>query len=216
MTIFSRYNDSNDSLVEKTTDQLSELIKDEQNRNEIAELIFHRIYDRFLKIFFFEPEIFKKYKIKELEEEKDSFHYEYKSGFLMMSSACSVIETMASFLQGNDKTIGIGNENFKIVFEKCIEYENELKEFSNQNIYKSVRNGILHQGESYDNYKIVRSGPLYDRPNNKINATRFIKHLKDFLISYKHELQNEATKWDSEIWDNCRTKIRHIIKKEEK
>ncbi len=158
MTIFSRHIDSNNKLVEKSTDQLAELIKDESNRQQIAELIYHRLYDRFLKIFFFEPKIKMEYEIDGKKDEKDQFHYEYKSGFLMMSSACLVIETMASFIQGNDKTIGQGNENFKIVFEKCKEYDNDLKEFENQNIYKSIRNGLLHQGESYDKYKIVRNG----------------------------------------------------------
>lgn len=130
----------------------------------------------------------------------------------MMSSACLVIETIASFLQGNDRTIGQGNDNFKIVFEKCEKYENDLSVFKNQNIYKSIRNGLLHQGESYDTYKIVREGCLYDQNNKKINATLFIISLKKFLESYRDELKADGTRWDSEIWDNCRAKIRYIIK----
>ena len=48
--------------------------------------------------------------------------------------------------------------------------------------------------------------------NNKtINATRFAKELKKFLKSYKDELKSDKCKWDSELWDNCRKKIRHII-----
>ena len=42
-----------------------------------------------------------------------------------------------------------------------------------------------------------------------INAKMFCDSLKDFLLSYQKELEHE--KWDSDIWDNCRIKLRHII-----
>jgi hypothetical protein len=38
MTIFSRYIDSNNKLIEKSMSELKQLIEDESNRNEIAEL----------------------------------------------------------------------------------------------------------------------------------------------------------------------------------
>lgn len=210
MTVFSSYFSQGKELINKSTDDLGSLIENESNKEEISELIYHRFYERFLKIFFYDSTNKTEYQNSGVKEVNNAFHFEYKNGFLMMSSSCLLIESIASFISGNDKTLGNGNENYIVVFLKCEEYNNDLKIFKNQNIYKSIRNGLLHQGEIYDNYKIRRDGKLFDEQKRTINATKFVLSLKSFLESYRNDLND--SNWDSEIWDNCRRKIRFIVK----
>lgn len=211
MTVFLRYYNEDKILIEKSMSDMERLISDENNRREIANLIYHRLFVRSLKLFFYKSPDQIEYKIDTVKKRKNVFETEYKNGFLMMTCACSLIESLASYLQGNNWTVGIGKDNFDIVFKKCENYGNELKIFFKKNIYKSIRNGLLHQGETYDKFKISRTGTLFNKTDKKINATLFIYYLNEFLLSYKSELEDETTRWDSEIWDNCRAKIRHII-----
>lgn len=196
MTIFSRYYKEDEVLVKTTMSDIEKLIEDESNKEEIADLVYHRFYDRFLKMFFYKPE-------------DSKYKKEYKSGFLMMASACLVIENLAAFFQGNNHTKGTGYENFDVVFDKCKDYSNQLGQFKGNNIYKSIRCGLLHQGETYNKFKIRRTGDLFDKKDNAINATKFINSLKKLLESYRDDLK--TADWDSDIWKNCRNKIRHII-----
>lgn len=198
MTIFSRYYDEHRKLVEISMNQIEKLITEEKNKNEIAKHLYHRFYDRFLKIFDY--------------KDGSVFTKEYKSGFLMMASSCLLLETLSSFLQGNNHSVGIGRDNFDYVFNKSKEYGNELAVFYNNPIYKNIRNGILHQGETYGEFKIDRKkgSKLFDADDKRINAYLFVFHLNKFLKSYKMELEKSA--WDSKIWDNCRAKVRYIIK----
>jgi len=188
--------------------EIEELIKDKKNKTLIADLVYQRLYNRFIKIFDFKNNETKYYEGKE----QNIFKTEYKNGFIIMASSCILIETISSFLEGTNMTVyGKGKDSYNIFFEKCNEYDNKLKTFKDKQIYKNIRNAVLHQGETYDKFKIVRSGELYQETENKINATMFINNLKLFLEKYKQQLQNDNCEWDSKIWDNCRSKIRYII-----
>ena len=55
MTLFARYYD-NKTLVETSMNEMENFIKDELNKEKIANAIFHRYYDRYLKIFYFQSE----------------------------------------------------------------------------------------------------------------------------------------------------------------
>ena len=46
-------------------DELEQLIKDESNRNKIADLIYYRYYERYLKIFFYQDSEKRKYIISD-------------------------------------------------------------------------------------------------------------------------------------------------------
>lgn len=195
-------------------DDIEKLIQNEENKKKIAELIYQRYYNRFLKLFFYNSKTKLKYTEKEEMSEnfklKNDFNTEYKNGFIMMTSCCLLIETMASFFEGNNHTKKSGTDVFNFIFKQANKYNNDLKIFINEPIYKNVRCALLHQGETYDNFKIRRDGKmLYNKKNKTINAKLFCDSLNKFLISYKNEL--EAEKWDSSIWDNCRLKLRHII-----
>jgi predicted DNA binding CopG/RHH family protein len=205
-----RYYDNLRNLNEISMDDMKSLIDDEANKQKISEYLYHRIFDRFLKPFFYHNPKEKRYNIKSSTSElKNEFGTEYKSGFLMMASSCLCIDTISSFIEGSERSITPGKQGFEIFFNKCLEYGNPLSEFKDKEIYKNVRNGILHQGETYDSFKISRTGELFNPAESKINATKFVHHLNLCLESYKTELSK--VKWDGKLWDNCRQKIRFIL-----
>jgi len=213
MTIFARYYE-NKKLKEYSMKDIENFITDEGNKELIANLLFHRYYDRYLKLFFYSSN-----KVEEYTENKNGreitkscnvFNTEYKSGFIIMTNCCLLIETLASYFEGTNKTPqSSGQESFNRFFEKASKYKNPLKTFANISFYRDIRNGLLHQGETYGNFKIRREGKLFDRTEKAINAKLFCDHLKEFLELYKKELITE--KWDGETWDRCRVKLRYII-----
>ena len=209
MTNFVRYYESQ-VLYEYSMDEVENLIKDETNKKLIAELIYQRYYNRFLKLFFYNSKVeLSYYKKNSNAIVKNDFNTEYKNGFIIMTSCCLLIETIASYFEGINQTKKSGSEVFNFIFNKANEYNNDLKEFVNEPFYKNVRCALLHQGETYNKFKIRRDGILYDKENKIINAKLFCDSLNQFLISYEKELC--AEKWDGALWDNCRLKLRYII-----
>lgn len=160
----------------------------EKNKSAIAEIIFCRLYGRYLKSFTFESDIYKE---------------DYKNGFAIMANCCLCIEAFQSFKNGWGETPKGGDKIFDDFFD---EYSG-LKEFSKKDFYKNIRCGILHQGETTGGWRIKREGLLLK--NKTINAVRFLEQLHRILNVYVEELKN--SEWDSKIWDNCRVKMRKII-----
>ena len=186
------------------------LINDHVNQKDIAEYIYERLYNRFLKIFDFSCDHKDKYDRNGKIEEKNVFLEEYKNGFLMMTSCSLLIETLASFIVGQNETPrGESTDMFNMVFEYAETKNNALKVFKKKkDFYKKIRCGLLHQGETYGKYKISRKGiVLLDYET--IDAALFFKHLKALLENYRDDLT--TGKWDSTEWDACRMKIRYII-----
>lgn len=181
------------------------------NREVIANHIYHRLYDRFLKIF--------DYRVNDLDEyEKDGVHVirnrfteEYKNGFLQMASCALLIETFAAFLKGEDETpYGRSKDMFRVVFEYAYSKQNPLQIFrSNDEFYSSIRCGLLHQGETKGTYKISRTGDLFT--DRTINAYLFHKNLKELIKSYSTDLKTNS--WDSDLWVKCRKKLEYIESK---
>ena len=214
MALFARYYIGK-MLESVSMENMNEYILDEKNKDAIADAIYQRYYERYLKIFFYENEASACYTDEQGETKtKNIFKTEYKNGFLMMASNSLLIETLASFINGDDKTPrGESKKAFSKIFLKAKEYGNDLKELNEINYYSDIRCAILHQGETYTKFKIQRTGHLLDKQLKEINATKFTYSLHCFLQSYIDELKH--SKWDSELWDNCRIKIRHIIKNAE-
>lgn len=212
MTSFARYHNGNKKLISISMTDIENWIKDESNKIKIADKLFERYYSRYLKVFnyksnqrnsYLKPE---KDKIKKIELEE--FTEEFKNGFSMMVNCCLVIEAIASFFEGQNKTQLSGKQTFKIIFQKAKEYDNPISCFEDEPFYSHIRCGLLHQGETYGKFKIVRNGELFR--DKTINATLFHKHLIEFLKSYREELK--SANWDSDLWDRCRIKLRHIIR----
>ena len=211
MTSFARYFDEDKKLVNVSMDEVETLITSQDNKDKIAEFIYRRYYERYLKIFFYESKEIVIYQYdKGVECRKNVFNTEYKNGFVIMASCCLLIETLSAFIEGDNETPrGENKQAFETVFDKAKKYKNRLHEFSKKNFYKTVRCGILHQGETYKSFKIRRTGDLFNQTESAINAALFSEELKAFLKSYVGELK--SSKWDSGVWDNCRVKLRHII-----
>ena len=209
-TIFASYYDTNGKLQKVTMSEISDLISDQDNKAVVADWVYHRLYDRFLKPFFFDDDS----ELKKHQELVELYQKQYKHGFAIMTNCCLLIETLAAFLNGDNETSkdkGSAVKAYTKVFKKAQGYNNCLKTFKDKPLYGAVRCGLLHQGETYNSFIIRRSGNILHNDGKTINASLFAKALKKFLESYRDELKSDECKWDSELWDNCRKKIRHII-----
>ena len=161
----------------------------EKNKSAIAEMIFCRLYGRYLKPFTFENDIYNK---------------NYKNGFAIMANCCLCIEALQSFKNGWGETPKGGNK----IFDDFFNNTNTLKEFSKKDFYKHIRCGILHQGETTGGWRIKRERSLLE--NKVINVTKFFDKLYKELNLYVEELRN--SEWESKTWGNCRIKMQKIIK----
>lgn len=190
-------------------DDIESLLTDESNKSVIATHLYERLYNRFLKIFDYPSADRVVYKKAEAKVERNIFNEEYKNGFLIMASCSLLIETLASFLTGQNETPrGKSANMFNTVFEYAEKKDNELKQFKNSPFYSKIRCGLLHQGETYGKFKITRMGKDLLK-NDTIDAVIFHRNLKALLESYRDDLA--SGKWDSKEWDSCRLKIRYII-----
>ena len=147
------------------------LITRETNKSEISKAVYDRLYERYIKIFFYKSnDIVEYYRtVNEIEEIKknSTFNAEYKSGFSIMTNCSLLIETVIAFLQGDNQTSTYGDEAFNRFFIKAKYYNNSLSVFENQKFYKNIRCGLLHQGETYGGFKIQREGKLFHQNKKK-------------------------------------------------
>jgi hypothetical protein len=160
--------------------------KDDDAKNNLIKLIYHRFYNRYVKHL-----------------------HQIDSGFLKMAVSCLMIETLESFRQGkkNTKGKGVGQNMFRDFFK----IEDRLfPDFKNiaSDFYSSIRCGILHQAETTNAWRILRKDALLDKTNKTINASRFVKALDKSLDNYVVSLQREG--FDSTIWKNALFKIEDV------
>lgn len=190
--------------------EMGTLINDEQNKGLIAEYVYQRLYNRFLKIFDFKCEQQDNYNKKNVNQRRNIFNEEYKNGFLIMTSCSLLIETFASFLSGYNKTPY--RQSIKM-FNKVFEYAeikgNKLNIFRNSQFYSNIRCGLLHQGEVYEKFKITRKG-VELLETDTIDAHLFLNYLNQLLLTYKEDLTKGE--WNSTEWKACRLKIIYITK----
>ena len=131
----------------------------------------------------------------------------------MMANFCLLIETLESFIMGWENSDRKSKFAFKLFFSNDQNFI-ELKDKGSQ-VYKHVRCGILHQGETTGGWRISRQGVcFYDSKTNSIDASLFLAKIEASLADYKKKLIDED--WDSELWDNFRVKMRKIISNCEK
>jgi hypothetical protein len=159
--------------------------KSAQDHEKIADLIYSRFMERYIEPF----------------ENNLSKH-----GFAMMAVSCLMIEALFCFQKGRKKTSEKGGD----VFEQFFSDSSNLNVFIGLGLdfYENVRCGILHQGETYAGWKIVRKGPLLDVRTRTINATKFISALKNDLRNYTDNLRCEP--FQSEKWKCALRKLDNI------
>jgi hypothetical protein len=113
-------------------------------------IIFHRLYNRYFRPL------------------NNIFPTRRRSGFLMMAAGCLVIEAYQSFRQGREYTRdrGAGMECFENFFGNNQAF-NRLSPFS-EDFYKNIRCGILHQAETYEDWKVIRrAGQPFSIPQKR-------------------------------------------------
>jgi len=129
-----------------------------------------------------------------------------KNGFIMMASACLMIEALESFWQGWKKS-----PNSALAFCQFFHRNSRfasLRGYS-QEFYTHIRCGIMHQGESTGGWHIRRDlSILFDSATKTIDATRFLKEMEGSLSDYCAAL--EAAAWDSGQWKNLRKKMKNV------
>jgi len=175
-----------------TIDKYLEYIKNKE-KYHVADFLYHRLHSRYLKPFMFDDINYKK---------------KYKNGFSILANCCLLIETLESFKNG----WGDSYNKSEIAFIQFFKRDKYFAEFNTKGkeFYKNVRCGILHQGETTGGYKITRNGKvLFDAKTKTINAYIFSTRMEKSLDAYKKQLVD--SEWDSEVWDNFRTKMRKIV-----
>ncbi|WP_196892138.1 hypothetical protein [Aureivirga marina] len=187
----------------------------DNHRIDIANLIFNRLYNRYIKPF-------------------KNNSKENKSGFLIMASCCLLIESYMSFkvrefLSTHKKSARcfgyffVTEERFKIFSQGGLDKNQYLNLDKKvlfkgkgvpQKFYKGVRCGILHNGETKNSWRIRRdSKKLLKVSKNKkvINANLFLDELHEVLKEFRQTLiDNENT--NSELWKVCILRLEKIIK----
>jgi hypothetical protein len=155
----------------------------------------------------------------------------YRSGFLMMASACLLIETLQAFREGKNES-AVGSEAaFIRFFEEHGKYFSGLRKcFSlvqkndkrgvpmkdkHGNVvrkcafYKHIRCGIFHQAESTGGYCIVRDeSDLFNPAEQTVNAEKFIDKVEGCLDKYLNELKSSAV--TSGRWNKTADKLTYI------
>lgn len=141
---------------------------------------------------------------------------EKRHGFLMAAVSCLMIETLYCYRKGWEGTSfkmepvgpGKGEEAFDQFLDHNSNHFEGLAEHSNF-FYKDVRNGILHQGETYSGWKIHRQGKLYDMSSRTLNAALLFNGVIDSFNDYLSELRKSD--FDSEVWKGIHRKLKYTI-----
>ncbi|MGA2178063.1 MAG: hypothetical protein ABSH15_00575 [Verrucomicrobiota bacterium] len=165
--------------------------KDDTAKEYLADLILHRLRDRYVTPLEHVP-------IKPTD---------FRSGFLMMAASCLMIEAFQCFKEGRRDTKGKGKG--KAAFKKFFsDYSSEFSRIDGEEFYEKIRCGILHQAQTHGRYRILRGGAIFDSAEKSINATAFLKTLKTIVEDYVSDLRVQDMNADP--WTNALRKIEYI------
>lgn len=185
------------------------------SKKELADFFYNRFYVRYLKPFEFENKEYVK---------------SFKNGFAIMTSCCLLIETFVSYTNAgfidtknkSERSFGyffLTNKDFYCFSKRGLDltkYEKQTTKYLNnkgipKDFYANVRCGILHNGETKNNWKILRRGELFDEKNKSINATIFMKNL--ILVIKQFQNQLLESDFNDEIWITYKSRLEYLIKK---
>ena len=175
-------------LSSSTTVAEYQKMVDKNDRDAISNFIFERFNERYLVPF----------------SDKSIKH-----GFSMMAVSCLMIEALESFRQGWSNSNSRSALAFCYFFDRS-DHFSELRG-KHQEFYKHIRCGLLHQAETTGGWKITRKGTQFVESENRvIDATIFMNRLELEIKSYVNELK--SSEWNSDIWKNTKSKLKHICK----
>ncbi len=160
-------------------------MEEAKDRDGIAKFIRGRFQERYIQPFANNPK---------------------KSGFIMIASACLMIEALESFWNGWRKS-----PNSAKAFCQFFDREDRFSLLRGhaQEFYAHVRCGIMHQAETTGGWHIRRDlGVLLDVPTKTIDATVFLSQMDGSLADYCARLNRVA--WESEEWKKLRKKMKDV------
>ena len=146
-----------------------------KDRNAISSFVRERFYERYILPFDGNPS---------------------KNGFIMMASACLMIEALESFWNGWRKSPGSAQAFHQFFFreDRFLPFRRHTQEF-----YANVRCGIMHQAETTGGWHVRRDlGVLFDSQTKTIDATVFLGEMDGSLTDYCGRLRTAT--WESEEW----------------
>lgn len=155
--------------------------KSDDSKRCIVKLISHRFENRYLK------------HVKSTD-----------SGFLIMAVSCLVIEALQSFREGRSDTNGISRKMFQNFFRDHKVNFPGFYEITDE-FYSHIRCGILHQSETTNAWRIMRTGKLLDNSELSINSRLFVQALDKSVTEYLNELSN--SNFNSAIWGYAQKKL---------
>jgi hypothetical protein len=127
-----------------------------------------------------------------------------------MAAGCLLIEAYQSFREGleNTRETGAGVNCFKNFFEKNDAFSQLCPYF--QGFYYNIRCGILHQAETYKNWKIIRQhgAPLFAPEKREIQADIFLLELTKCIRDYCRYLANSER--SDPLWKSALFKLGKI------
>lgn len=159
-------------------------LKDDESKQKIIDLIYHRFQNRYIK------------HVKKIN-----------SGFLKMAISCLMIETLESFKLGKNDTNGKGNKIFKSFFESEEDNFPGFKEL-HYDFYSNIRCGILHQAETKNAWRILLKDELLNSDEKAINARLFVESLEKSFEKYIANLQSKD--WEDKLWQHAIKKLKNI------
>lgn len=176
---------SNSYLSSSTTVEMYREMEKNKDAEGIAAFFKERIEERYIQPF---------------EGNKN------KNGFIMMASACLMIESLESFWQGWKKS-----PNSSLAFCQFFSHHpgfDDIRGLS-QEFYTNIRCGIMHQGETTGGWHIRRDKrKLFETSTKTIDATVFLKLMESALEDYCSKLKSES--WDSDIWKKFKKKMNNV------
>lgn len=154
-------------------------------------------------------------------------------GFAIMAICCLLIETIQSYRDGlpttDKRELGqlrkLGKDiplQFKIPDGLTVEGKKTFKKFFKQygnyfpgingtEFYKSVRCGLLHQGQTKNSFIFKKKmTTIYNPITRVINRDLFVKSMEHAFNDYVGELSKKD--WNDPLWENARRKIWWLIR----
>jgi hypothetical protein len=132
-----------------------------------------------------------------------------KNGFMIMAVSCLMMETLESFYQGWGSTKNRSKECFDLFFKRQLRFQGIQNEGLAERFYYEVRCGILHLGETKSGWKVIRSGPMFDRGSLTLNGTAFHRQVALALKDYCNDLTTHPP--GSSIRNNFDKKMKVVI-----
>jgi hypothetical protein len=153
-------------------------------------------------------------------------------GFAMMALCCLLAETIECYRQGlpsssksdldymeklplNSKApadyklnrpwpFKHGSESAFVCFFREAEHQKYFPNVDGKTFYEKIRCGLLHQAQTKDTWRLVRTGKFWDASEKSINRAEFACRLRECFSGYLEELK--GCDWNDDVWKKAQKK----------